>query len=66
MLAKSTYLKDIEGYSLCSLLLIVDLCIYIHFFLIELNLAFIYSLCCNGKVMPVDKDLPLLWLDGEA
>jgi hypothetical protein len=27
---------------------------------------FIYSLCCNGKVMPIKEGLPLLWLDGEA
>ena len=44
----------------------VDMCIYIHFLIIQLNLAFIYSLCNNEVIMPIDEDFPLLWLDGEA
>jgi hypothetical protein len=43
-----------------------DMCIYIHYLLIQLNLAFIYSLCNSKLIMSINEYFPLLWLDGEA
>jgi hypothetical protein len=40
--------------------------IYIHFLLVQLNLAFIYSLCNSELIMPIDEHFPLIWLEGEA
>ncbi len=44
----------------------VDMCIYIHFLIIQLILAFIYSLCNSEVIMPINERFPLLWLDDKA
>jgi hypothetical protein len=44
---------------------LVNYSFYTQFFLIRINLAFIYFLY-NSKVMSIEEHFPLLWLDGEA